>query len=112
MITVTPEAAKHLKALIERAFPDNPNAGIRLAVKAGGCSGFSYLPLKPEPKPEDKFDEVYESNGVRIFVFKQILPFVKGTEIDFTNNLLQSNFVFNNPNAKQSCGCGSSFDLK
>lgn len=110
MITVTPEAAKCLKTMINKSQPNNPEAGIRFAVKAGGCSGFIYIPLTAETKPKS-YDNIFESNGVRIFVDPKSLIIVKGTEIDHTGNLLEG-FVFNNPNIKNGCGCGNSFELK
>lgn len=110
MITVTPEAAKRLKRMLDKAQPNNPEAGIRLTIKAGGCSGFLYIPLTVAAKP-NPYDNVFESNGIRIFVDPKSLVIVQGTEIGHTENLLEG-FVFNNPNAKTSCGCGISFELK
>lgn len=110
MITVTPEAAKRIKIMLDKAQPNNSEAGVRLAVKAGGCSGFLYIPLSIVAKP-NSWDKVFESNGIKIFVDPKSLVIVDGTEIDHTGNLLEG-FVFKNPNAKTSCGCGVSFDLK
>src|SRR3989344_9124052 len=111
-ITIAEKAAVHLRRKIEASkFKDSPEVGIRFGVRAGGCSGFIYLPLDVEARP-DKYDQVFESNGIRIFVFKKILPIVQGTEIDHSSINLLENFIFNNPNAKISCGCGVSFDLK
>ena len=110
MITVTPEAAKRLKKMLDKNQPNNNQAGIRLAVKAGGCSGFTYIPLTLPTKPTPR-DNVFEPNGIRIFVDPKSLAIIKGTEIDHTGNLLEG-FRFNNPNAKNSCGCGISFELK
>ncbi len=110
MITVTPEAAKRLKNLLDKDQPNNPEVGIRFAIKSGGCSGFLYLPLTVAAKPSSH-DNIFESNGVRIFVDPKSLVIVKGTEIDHTGNLIDG-FMFNNPNAKNGCGCGTSFDLK
>lgn len=110
MITVTLEAAKRLRSMINRSQPNNPEAGIRLAIKSGGCSGFMYIPLTVASKPTPH-DKIFESNGIRIFVDPKSLVIVKGTEIDHTGNLLEG-FVFKNPNAKNGCGCGTSFELK
>lgn len=110
MITVTPEAARRLKKILDKNQPNNPEAGIRLAVKAGGCSGFMYIPLTVASGPHSH-DNVFESNGIRIFVDPKSLIIVKGTEIDHNGNLLDG-FTFNNPNAKTGCGCGTSFELK
>jgi iron-sulfur cluster assembly protein len=110
MITVTLEAAKRLKKILDKNQSNNPEAGIRLAIRAGGCSGFVYIPLTVTAKPHPH-DNVFESNGIRIFVDPKSLVIVKGTEIDHTGNLLDG-FVFNNPNAKNNCGCGTSFEIK
>ncbi len=110
MITVTPAAAKRFKIMLDRSQPNNPEAGIRLAIKSGGCSGFIYIPLTVAARPSSH-DNVFESNGVRIFVDPKSFVIVKGTEIDHNGNLLEG-FIFNNPNAKNGCGCGVSFELK
>ncbi len=110
MITVTTEAAKRLQGMLNKSQPNNPEAGIRLAVKSGGCSGFMYIPLTVVAKP-NPYDKIFESNGIRIFVDPKSFVIVKGTEINHTGNLLDG-FVFNNPNAKNGCGCGTSFELK
>lgn len=110
MITVTERAAKRLKDMIDKSQPGNPEAGIRLAVKSGGCSGFIYIPLTVAAQP-NPHDNIFESNGIRVFADPKSLVIVKGTEIDHTGNLLEG-FVFNNPNAKTGCGCGTSFELK
>ncbi len=110
MITVTPEAAKRIKIMLDKVQPNNLEAGVRLAVKAGGCSGFIYIPLTIAVKPSS-WDKVFESNGVKVFVDPKSFVIVDGTEIDHTVNLLEG-FVFNNPNAKSNCGCGTSFELK
>lgn len=96
--------------MLERSPIMTEESGIRLAVKAGGCSGFIYIPLAVVAKPNPK-DSVFESNGIRIFIDPKSMPVVDGTEIDHTGNLLEG-FTFNNPNAKNSCGCGVSFQLK
>lgn len=110
MVTITPRTVKHLKKLIDKSQHDNTHAGIRLAVKAGGCSGFIYIPLTVAARP-NPHDSVFESNGIRIFVDPKSLVIVDGTEIDCSDNLLDG-FIFNNPRAKSSCGCGTSFELK
>lgn len=110
MITVTPEAAKRLKAMIDKSQPNSDQAGVRLAIKSGGCSGLLYIPLTVAAKPSPH-DNIFESSGVRVFVDPKSLVIVQGTEIDHTGNLLEG-FVFNNPNAKSACGCGISFQLK
>ncbi len=110
MITITTEAAKRLKNMLNKDQPNNSQAGIRLAVKAGGCSGFSYIPLTVAPKPTPN-DNIFLSNEILIFVDHKSLVIVDGTEIDHSSNLLEG-FTFNNPKAKSACGCGTSFELK
>lgn len=111
MITITPEAAKRLQIILNKAQPNNPEAGIRFGVKGGGCSGYTYLPLAAFPRPAFG-DKIFESSGIRIFVDPLHLRFIDDTEIDHNGNLLEGGFVFNNPNARNSCGCGISFELK
>ncbi len=110
MVTITERAAKRLKIMLNKAQPNNIEAGIRLAVKAGGCSGFIYIPLTVSAKPTPN-DNIFKSNEVLIFVDHKSLVIVDGTEIDCSENLLES-FIFNNPKAKLTCGCGTSFELK
>ena len=110
MITVTEKAAYHLLKMLNKSPHSGPTAGIRLAVKAGGCSGFIYIPLTVAAKP-NPYDRVFESNGVHIFVDPKSFVVVKGTKIDHNGNLLEG-FLFDNPNAKSGCGCGVSFELK
>lgn len=113
MITVTEKAVQRLRQMLERApltDAEKTEAGIRFAIKSGGCSGFVYIPLTVAKKP-NPHDKIFESNGIRIFVDPKSYVIVKGTEIDHSDNLLES-FIFNNPNAKNSCGCGTSFELK
>ena len=110
MITVTERAAKRLKAMLNKAQPNNSEAGIRFAVKTGGCSGFIYIPLTVAAKPNQK-DNIFKSNDILVFVDHRSLVIVDGTEIDHSGNLLEG-FIFNNPKAKSSCGCGVSFELK
>lgn len=111
MIMITPEAAKRLKSMLNKAQPNNPEAGIRFGIKSGGCSGYTYLPLAVFPHPAFG-DEIFESNGIRVFVDPLHLRFVDGTAINHNGSLLDGGFVFINPNAKTSCGCGISFELK
>lgn len=109
MITVTPKAAARLKMMLEKSPLNSETAGIRLAVKSGGCSGFMYIPLTVSTRP-NPHDNVFEPNGIRIFIDPKSLVIVNGTEIDHSDNLLED-FIFNNPNAKSPCGCGTSFSL-
>jgi iron-sulfur cluster assembly protein len=83
--------------------------GLRVGVKGGGCSGLSYsLGFDKEAREGDKMVEV---DGVRIFVDPKSLFYLSGTQLDYTDGLNGKGFVFNNPNATKSCGCGSSFGV-
>ena len=82
---------------------------IRVGVKSGGCSGLSYdLKFDKEQKDEDK---VFEDNGVKIIVDKKSFLYLIGTTLEYSGGLNGSGFVFNNPNANRTCGCGESFSL-
>jgi iron-sulfur cluster assembly protein len=108
-ITITEKAAKELKRIrVENNLPEE--AYLRVGVKGGGCSGFSYA-LGFTNKPIEG-DEIFESQGMKILVNKRVLPYLSGTELDFNDNLLDRKFVFNNPNATKICGCGESFGVK
>ena len=81
--------------------------GLRVAVQGGGCSGLTYkLSLETEEKPNDK---VYQEHGIKLLVDGKSLIFLVGTELDFSDGLNGKGFVFANPNAKKTCGCGTSF---
>ena len=105
MIQVTPKALQKIK----EAFAKNnvTAGGLRLGVQGGGCSGLSYLfRLEPKARPTD---HVYEFDGVQIFIDPKSLLYLDGMTLDYRESLLHSGFAFDNPNAKKSCGCGSSF---
>jgi len=105
-ITLTPAALDRVKQLMKRQ-PDM--AGLRIGVKQRGCSGLSYT--LEYAKEKNRLDEVVEQNGVKIFVDAKAQLSLLGTEMDFMNNDLSSEFVFNNPNIKGTCGCGESFQV-
>ena len=105
-ITITKKAAaKVLGVFKEQSMPED--SYLRVGVKGGGCSGFSYT-LDVTDKPADD-DEVFESNGLKIVVDLKSYLYLVGTEVDYDDDMLKGGFVFNNPNAKKSCGCGASF---
>lgn len=82
-------------------------AGLRVYIYSGGCSGYRYgMMLEDAPTPED---QVLESQGQRIYVDRQSLPLLAGSEIDYVDTLMGAGFTVNNPNAVSGCGCGSSF---
>ncbi len=92
-------------------FLDNRGKGIglRLGVKTTGCSGLAYVMEFVDELRED--DEVFESNGIKVVVDRKSLVYLNGTEVDFARVGLQEGFQFNNPNAKNACGCGESFTV-
>jgi len=106
MLTVTPTAAKEIQGLMNQY--NKPDLGLRVRIVAGGCSGFSYdLAFDDEIQSND---QVFESNGVKLIIDDRSLPHLDGTELDFVDTMLGRGFTFNNPNAKSTCGCGSSFN--
>ncbi|WP_029684661.1 iron-sulfur cluster assembly protein IscA [Tatumella saanichensis] len=83
--------------------------GLRLGVRTSGCSGMAYvLEFVDEPQPEDT---VFEEKGVRVVVDGKSLVYLDGTELDFVKEGLNEGFKFNNPNVKDECGCGESFNV-
>ena len=108
MIEVTPAAAKRIReAMVDENVVDG---GLRVGVKAGGCSGLSYV-FKWEAAPKAG-DEVFESaDGTRIFVDKKSYKYLDGTVLDCDANMLGQSLIFRNPNAKSECGCGLSFQV-
>ncbi len=107
-ISVSLKAAKEIKRIME----DNkvPSSyGLRIGVKGGGCSGLTYtLGFDEQPKESDT---VIETNEIKLFVDGKSLFYLSGTELDFSDGLNGRGFVFNNPNAKKTCGCGESFGV-
>ena len=108
MIEVTAAAAKRIReAMVDEGIVDG---GLRVGVKAGGCSGLSYVfKWEAEPKAED---EVFKSDdGTLIFVDKKSYKYLDGTVLDCDANMLGQSLIFRNPNAKSECGCGLSFQV-
>jgi iron-sulfur cluster assembly protein len=104
MIDVTDNAVKRIKHLLAK---HGCAGGLRLGVQGGGCSGMSYLfRLDPAPK---KTDRVLEFDGVRVYVDSKSYKYLDGLILDFTESLMESSFVWHNPNVKRSCSCGKSF---
>jgi iron-sulfur cluster assembly protein len=106
MIEISETAAKKIRSLMAKQ--GITEGGLRVGVKGGGCSGLSYT-FAWEREPRRTGDEVFEGNGAKIFVDKKSYLFLKGTTLDYDTALLGKGFVFNNPNATTTCGCGSSF---
>lgn len=107
MIGVTAKAAGEIKRLISQD-PTNNGAHLRVMVVGGGCSGMSYK-LGFEATPPAPNDKIFKEEGVEIVVDSKSYLFLQGTTLDFSDGLNGTGFVFNNPNAKRTCGCGSSF---
>ena len=106
-VKITASAAREFKkVIVEQKMPDT--IALRVGVKGGGCSGFEYQ-LEFDNKVNEDADLLVEMHGVRVAVDKKSALFLDGTEIDFHEGLDKRGFVFNNPNATKSCGCGSSF---
>lgn len=104
-VNITESAMVQLKRIMgEKEVPDN--YGLRIGVKGGGCSGFSYI-LGFDEKNEK--DEVYDINGLRVFMEKAHGIYLLGMEIDWAEGLNNRGFTFTNPNANDTCGCGTSF---
>lgn len=108
MIEITEKAATQIqKMLTKRALGE---AGLRVGVKAGGCSGFEYI-FGWEQSPKHT-DVVFEGqNGAKVFIDPKSLRLLDGTVLDYDTSLLSKGFMFNNPNAKNTCGCGVSFSV-
>jgi iron-sulfur cluster assembly protein len=106
MITLTASAAQEAKRLIEKE--QKPNLGLRIGVKGGGCSGMSYVLALEEAVPK-QYDSVFEQEGIKLLVDAKSHLYLDGMTIDYKNGLMGGGFEFLNPNAKKSCGCGSSF---
>jgi iron-sulfur cluster assembly protein len=107
-ITLSETAAREIKTIIKQQELPEGATKLRVGVKGGGCSGFSYmLDLTEEAKAEA--DEEMDSNGIKILCDMKSYLYLNGTEIDFKDEVMGRGFVFKNPNATSSCGCGSSF---
>lgn len=106
MIQMTDQAIAAVKTFI--ASEGRPGSGLRIAVVGGGCSGFQY-DLTLVDKAADN-DETYTFGDLPIYVDQNSLLYLKGTVVDYVNDLRGSGFVFQNPNATSSCGCGHSFE--
>jgi iron-sulfur cluster assembly protein len=108
-ILLSESAAKEIKEIIKQQNLPEENTRLRVGVKGGGCSGFSYLlDLTEEAKGES--DEELESHGVKILCDMKSYLYLNGVEIDFKDEVMGRGFVFKNPNATSTCGCGSSFN--
>lgn len=105
-VTMSERAARHVANYLSRR---GKGLGVRLGVKTSGCSGMAYKLEYVDTTEED--DLVFESFGVKIVIDGKSLPYLDGTELDFVREGLNEGFKFNNPNAKDQCGCGESFTV-
>lgn len=109
MITVSENAKKKASGLMVEEGKNPSEAFIRVGVKGGGCSGLSYE-LTFDTNLQDT-DKVFEDNGMKVVVDKKSFLYLVGTELDYSGGLNGKGFVFNNPNASRTCGCGESFSV-
>ena len=105
-ITLTEKAAKHVQNYIAKR---GKGVGLRLGVRTTGCSGLAYVLEFADESQEG--DNVFESHGVKVFVDPKSLVYIDGTELDYAREGLNEGFKFNNPNVKDACGCGESFNV-
>lgn len=105
-ISLTDSAAKHVKTYLERR---GKGVGVRLGVKATGCSGMAYTIEYADQI--DEGDHVFEDKGVRVVINPKSMVYLEGTELDFAREGLSEGFQFRNPNEKDRCGCGESFNV-
>jgi iron-sulfur cluster assembly protein len=104
--TITPKAATQIARLMTR----DDSQGLRIGVKKGGCAGMEYtMTYVSDVNP---LDEVVEQDGARVMIAPMAQMFLIGTEIDYETSLLESKFVFRNPNVAEACGCGESISFK
>jgi iron-sulfur cluster assembly protein len=107
VITVTTAAAQQMQKLLPKY---TPATGLRVGVKAGGCSGFEYV-FEWEPAPKDT-DLVFDGpDGVKVWIDPRSHRLLDGTTLDFDTSLMSRGFIFQNPHAKSTCGCGTSFSV-
>ncbi len=105
-ITLTDRAAQHVQNYLAKR---GKGVGVRFGVRTTGCSGMAYkLEFVDAAAPED---QTFESHGVKVFVDPKSLVYIDGTELDFAREGLNEGFKFNNPNEKDKCGCGESFNV-
>lgn len=106
-INISENAAKHVRDFTGKN--ENDPVSLRVGVKGGGCSGLTYdLSVDSDKRPEDK---VIDQHGITIMIDKKSYIFLAGTILDYSGGLNGKGFVFQNPNAKTTCGCGTSFSV-
>jgi iron-sulfur cluster assembly protein len=105
-VNMTPAAATQIAKLMDK----HGHQGLRIGVKKGGCAGMEYT--MDYVSDVDPHDEVVEQDGARVMIAPMAQMFLFGTEIDYQTSLLESGFVFNNPNVTEACGCGESIKFE
>ena len=106
MISVTEKAAGHIKSQLQQR---GKGVGIRLGVKTTGCSGLAYVIEFGDEHNDD--DNVFSDKGITLIINPKSYVYLKGTEVDFAKEGINEGFKFNNPNVKDTCGCGESFNV-
>jgi iron-sulfur cluster assembly protein len=105
-VTLTEKAADHIGKFMQKR---GKGVGLRLGVRTTGCSGMAYKLEYADATNDD--DTIFESHGLKVIVDGKSLPYIDGTELDYTKEGLNEGFKFNNPNVKDQCGCGESFKV-
>jgi iron-sulfur cluster assembly protein len=105
-VTLTEKAADHVRNFLAKR---GKGVGLRVGVRTSGCSGMAYKLEFADAAAAD--DVQFESHGVKVLVDPKSLPYVEGTELDYTREGLNEGFKFHNPNVKDECGCGESFNV-
>ena len=109
MINVSEVAAVKINELLSEE--NKPGSGLRVFVQGGGCSGFQYG-LMIEENGQGSGDQVFESNGVKLYVDPISVRYLANAEVDFLDTIMGGGFTIKNPNATSTCGCGSSFSVE
>jgi iron-sulfur cluster assembly protein len=107
MIHISEKAAQKIRELLRKEEVPAESGGLRLGVQGGGCSGLTYA-MRLETQARDR-DKVFEEHGARVFVDPKSFLFLNNTTLDYEDTLMRQGFIFLNPAATRSCGCGSSF---
>jgi iron-sulfur cluster assembly protein len=106
-IDITEKALARVRAALAKENISPAEGGLRLGVQGGGCSGLSYV-IRFETGPAER-DRIFQFGDVRVFIDPKSFLYLHGMVLDYEETLMRQGFVFNNPNAQKSCGCGSSF---
>jgi iron-sulfur cluster assembly protein len=106
-IEITDKALEHVRLALQKEGISPEHGGLRLGVQGGGCSGLSYK-IMFDTQPRER-DRIFQFGDVRVFVDPKSFIYLHGMTLDWEETLMQTGFVFKNPNAQKSCGCGTSF---